>query len=118
MRGIRIYVVITLLAVFIIGGGIVIAKQSGGGGARLTVDVSVSGDRMTPAPVTARQGDTITLNITADRAGEIHLHGYDIHFAGSAGDVRTHTFKADKSGTWELEYEAGAKHLGNLVVSP
>ncbi len=118
MRGARLYVVIAIVAIFVVAGGVLIFANAGGGGTSRTLNVSVVGDKMTPDTLNAKQGDKLTINITADREGEIHLHGYDIHFEGKAGEVRSHTFKADKSGTFELEFEASATHLGNLVVTP
>jgi hypothetical protein len=57
--------------------------------------------------------------VTADKKEEIHLHGYDIPFeVASDGGKATHTFKADKSGTFEIEIEDTSTSLGNLVVSP
>ena len=118
MRGTRLYVATTVVALFVVGGGVLIFMTAGGGGRPRTVDVSVVGGKLTPAVITAREGDSLTINITADQEGEIHLHGYDIHFEGKPGEVRSRTFRADKSGTFELEFETGAMHLGNLVVSP
>ena len=118
MRGTRLYVVIVVVAIFVISGGVLIFNNVGGGGTPRTFEVSVVGDQMTPETLTAKQGDKLTVNIKADKEGEIHLHGYDIHFEGKAGEVRSQTFKADKSGTFELEFEKTAAHLGNLVVSP
>lgn len=118
MRGTRLYVVIAVVALFVIAGGILIFANTGGGGNPRTINVTVAGDRMTPDTLNAKQGDRLTINITADKAGEIHLHGYDIHFEGKPGEVRSQTFKADRSGSFELEFEATSTRLGDLVVSP
>jgi plastocyanin len=73
---------------------------------------------MKPAHLTVHEGDQVTFNITADRDSEIHLHGYDLHFEGRAGEKRTKTFTADKTGSFEIELEAGGTHLGDLEVTP
>ena len=65
----------------------------------------------------AHLNDTVTINITSDTTGEVHLHGYDIPFDCTAGQVTSHTFKADKSGQFEIEWESTSTHLGFLVVS-
>ena len=118
MRGTRLYVAATVVALFVVGGGVLIFMTAGGGGSPRTIDVGVVGGRMTPGVINAKEGDRLTINITADQAGEIHLHGYDIQFEGKPGEVRSRTFRADKSGSFELEFEAGAVRLGTLVVSP
>jgi hypothetical protein len=108
-------VVIALLAV----GGYLISRSIGGGGRPLSVDLTVSGSTMTPAHPSAKQGDMVTMTITADKAEEIHLHGYDIPFqVPSAGVKVTHTFKADKTGDFDMEIEATGTPLGKFQVSP
>ena len=99
--------------------GYLISKSTGGGGQARTIDVTVSGSTMTPGTWTAKQGDTLTVNVTADKKEEIHLHGYDIAFeVDSAGGKASHTFKADKSGDFDIEVEDTSTPLGKLVVSP
>lgn len=68
--------------------------------------------------LTAYEGDTITLTVYADRAEEIHLHEYDLHFEPAPGKPDTKTFKATITGTHEYEIEATGQHLGNLIVQP
>ncbi len=54
---------------------------------------------MTPiTELTVNQNDTVTINISSDTTGEVHLHGYDIPFECVAGQVVSHTFKATISG--------------------
>jgi FtsP/CotA-like multicopper oxidase with cupredoxin domain len=85
----------------------------------VTIDVTVTGAKsMTPSDLTAHQGDTVTINVHSDTDGEVHLHGYDIHFDNTAGQVTSHTFKADKTGDFEIEWESTSTHLGHLVVTP
>ena len=68
--------------------------------------------------VVAHQSDTITINITSDTDGEVHLHEYDIAFDAKAGQVVSHTFKADKTCSCDIEWESTGRPLGTLVVSP
>jgi len=72
---------------------------------------------MTPDKLTARHNDSITLTVTADKAEEIHLHGYDIAFQPAPGKPDTRTFKADKTGSFEIEIESSSTHLGELDVT-
>lgn len=74
---------------------------------------------MLPRKLTVHQNDTVTINIASDTDGEIHLHGYDIAFDCVAGKVVSHTFKAVNSGgPFDIEWEATATHLGDLIVNP
>ena|SRR2546429_7556626 len=113
-----------LIAVVVVGivvvGGVLVLRSSGGStGAPKTLSVNVTGTKMSPEKVTATQNQQVTLNLTADKQEEIHLHGYDIKFeVGGAGQTVTHSFKADKTGSFEMEIEDSSTHLGELDVTP
>ena len=108
-----------MVLVFVAGAGYLISRNLGGGGQARTIDVTVTGNKMTPSTLTARQGDILTIKVTADAKEEIHLHGYDIAFeVEKPGDTVTKTFKADKSGTYPIEIEETSTELGELVVNP
>jgi hypothetical protein len=107
-------VVVAFLAI----GGFLIFRNSGGGGQNVTIDLKVAGSSMTPDSPSAKQNDTLTIRVTTDKTEEIHLHGYDIKFAGKPGQTITQTFKADKSGQFEIEIEDTSTHLGSLTVRP
>jgi len=115
----RIAIVAVVVIAFAAVAGYLIYKNQGGGGQNVTLDVTVThADTMQPSELDAHQNDTVTINLTSDTDGEVHLHGYDIAFENTAGKVTTHTFKADKSGTFDIEWESTSKHLGDLVVAP
>jgi len=115
----RIAIVAVVVIAFAAVAGYLIYKNQGGGGHNVTLDVTVThADTMKPSELNVHQDDTVTINLTSDTDGEVHLHGYDIHFDNTAGKVTTATFKADKSGTFEIEWESTSKHLGDLVVAP
>ena len=108
-------VVVAFLAVF----GYLVSRNTGGGGNAVTIDITVAGSRMSPDTPSAKQGDRVTMTITADSKEEIHLHGYDIPFAvPAAGGRVTHSFKADRTGSFEMEIEGSGTHLGQFQVSP
>jgi heme/copper-type cytochrome/quinol oxidase subunit 2 len=114
----RIAIVAAVVIVFAVGGGILINANRSHGGANRTIDVTVTAAKsMTPSNLTANQNDTVTINITSDTTGEVHLHGYDIAFNCTAGRVTSHTFKADKTGTFPIEWESTSTTLGTLVVT-
>jgi len=84
-----------------------------------TFQIVVTGSQMTPTNhLVAYQGDTLTITLSADRAEEIHLHGYDRHFHPKPDAPATQAFTADKSGSFEIEIEATSTHLGELEVDP
>jgi hypothetical protein len=113
-----VVVVVVVVAFFVIAGYAIFATQSHGGQS-LTINVTVTGAKlMSPSDLAAHQNDMVTINISSDTTGEVHLHGYDIPFNCQAGQRCTHTFKADKTGDFEIEWESTSTHLGHLVVTP
>jgi hypothetical protein len=115
----RFAVLAAVLAIFVVVGGILIYTNHGSGGHNVTFNVTVTGAKtMNPPNLSAHQNDTVTINVTSDTDGEIHLHLYDIIFNAKAGQTVSHTFKADKTGTCDIEWESTATGLGRLVVSP
>jgi FtsP/CotA-like multicopper oxidase with cupredoxin domain len=115
----RVLVLAVVVVVFLAVGGFLIARSIGGGGTPVTINLTLSGTTMTPNDPSAKQGDRVTMTVTADKAEEIHLHGYDIHFeVPSAGGSVTHTFTADKTGTFPMEIEQTTTEVGNFKVSP
>jgi hypothetical protein len=113
----RIAVVVAVVGVFVVLGGILIYTRSATG-KPVTFNVTVTGGKtMSPGDLTAHQNDTVTINITSDMDGEVHMHGYDIHFAARKGQTVTQTFKADKTGNFEIEWESTGAKLGQLAVT-
>ncbi|HEV2413735.1 MAG TPA: hypothetical protein VGX27_02940 [Candidatus Dormibacteraeota bacterium] len=114
----RALVVIGLLVIFFVAGGIVIYATGHHGGQNRTFDVTVTqASSMSPDLLTVNQNDNVTINIRSDTTGEVHLHEYDIAFDAVAGQVVSHTFKADKTGQHEIEWESTSTHLGYLLVN-
>jgi hypothetical protein len=119
MSRVRLAVAVGVLLVFAAVGGIIIVANQHHGGQSVTFDVTVTGaKKMTPSNLAAHQNDTVTINITSDTDGEVHLHLYDIPFDTKAGQTVTHTFKADKTGICDIEWESTSTSLGQLTVSP
>jgi hypothetical protein len=118
MNRYRIPIVAAVVVIFVAVGGILIFANQSKGGANVTFNVTVTGAKsMTPDTLTAHHNDNVTINITSDMDGEVHLHGYDIHFDNKAGQVTSHSFKAVNTGDFEIEWESTSTHLGHLVVS-
>jgi len=114
----RTAIVVVLVALFVVVGGVLIYANQSHGGQNVTINLTVTGaSKMTPDNPSAHLNDEVTINIKSDTTGEVHLHGYDIPFDCTAGQVTSYTFKADKSGQFEIEWESTSTHLGFLVVS-
>jgi len=104
----RVLVVGAVLVIFFVAGGILIYVNGHQGGQNLTFNVTVTGaTTMKPDTLPAHQKD-----------GEVHLHEYDIAFDTRAGQLVSHTFKADKTCSCDIEWESTGHPLGTLVVSP
>jgi hypothetical protein len=118
MSRVRLAVVAGVLVVFIgIGAYLIFANQSAGG-QNVTINVTVTGaNLMSPSQLTAHHNDNVTINITSDTDGEVHLHGYDIHFEARAGQTVSHTFKAVNTGGFDIEWESTSQPLGKLTVT-
>ena len=125
----RIAVVIGVLVVFAVLGGLIIRANQPQGGKQVTFNVTVTGARsMSVAPcwpatctsdtLSATQNDNVTINITSDTTGEVHLHVYDIAFDTIAGQTVSHTFKAVTTCDCIIEWESISTSLGALLVSP
>ena len=115
----RFAVVAAVVVVFAVVAAYLVYKNEGGGGQNVTFDVTVThADTMKPSELKVHQNDMVTISITSDTDGEVHLHGYDHAFDCKAGQLTTYLFRADKSGTFDIEWESTGAHLGDLVVEP
>lgn len=115
----RALISVALVVVFVIAGGVLIYANQHRGGQNLSFNLNVTGaSKMSPSELQAHQGDHLTINITSDGDGEVHLHGYDIAFETRAGQTVTHSFTADKTCSCDIEWEETSTHLGTLTVSP
>jgi hypothetical protein len=106
------------LLTFVVGGYIWTTRPS----APVTskrIDVTVTGGKsMSPSTWMAHHDDQVTVNITSDTDGEVHLHGYDIAFNLTKNILWTKSFTADKTGDFPIEWEATSTPLGDFKVSP
>ncbi|MFI5284236.1 MAG: hypothetical protein ACHQ0J_14055, partial [Candidatus Dormibacterales bacterium] len=105
MSRIRIAAVVGVLVVFAVVGAVIIRANQHQGGQNLTFNLTVTGAKtMSPSTLSAHVNDTVTINITSDTDGEVHLHVYDIAFDTKAGQTVSHTFKADKTCGCDIEW--------------
>ena len=73
--------------------------------------VAPNGKKMTVAKDTL-----VTLRVRATHEDEIHVHGYDVEEKIPKGETVTVSFKADKSGSFEVETHHPAKTVVILNV--
>ena len=119
MSRFRLAIVAGVMVIFISIGAYLIFGNKKAAPKPVTFNVTVTGAKsMTPPELTVNQNDMVTINMSSDTTGEVHLHGYDIPFDCVAGQVVTHTFKATISDRFDLEWESTSTHLGDLIVNP
>ena len=82
---------------------------SSGDSESLTFDVAIEDRSVVGGHTTfeAKQGDSVTFNLTADEAGEFHLHGYDLRAESEAGGEATIAFTADATGSFPITMHPG-----------
>jgi hypothetical protein len=116
----RLAIVAGVLVIFIAVGAYLIFGHGKAAPQSRTFDVTITAAKsMKPPVLNVNQNDTVTINMSSDATGEVHLHGYDIPFDCVAGQVVSHTFKATISGgPFDIEWESTATHLGDLIVNP
>src|SRR5579864_3451403 len=105
MSRIRVLILAAVLVLFAVAGGVIVLNTGHRGGQNVTFNVTVTGaTKMSPSTLNAHQNDTITINITSDTTGEVHLHVYDIAFNSQAGKTVSHTFKATTTCSCDIEW--------------
>lgn len=64
------------------------------------------------------KGETALIEVTSDKAGEVHLHGYDIEKEVGPGKTTKLQFKTTIEGVFDLEDHASDAKLANVEVGP
>lgn len=120
MKPVPLVIVAVVVLVFLaVGGYLILGRGGGGGGQARTIELTVTGNTMTPDKATVHQGDRVTMNVRIDKKETVHLHGYDIEFeAETPGDIVSKTFTADKTGSFLIEIEDTGTELGSMEVQP
>ena len=83
------------------------------------VKVDINGSKVAPRPSTHKvaKGDEVRIEVTSDKADELHVHGYDKTADLKAGQTAVVEFTADQSGRFEVETHDSGLLLFNLEVS-
>ena len=94
------------------------ATTTGAAGAQ-TVQIAVTGTKVQTAErrVKVPLDGKVRLQVTADRADEVHLHGYDRKVDIEPGKPAVLEFTADVPGVFEVELEEAGLKLVELQVS-
>jgi heme/copper-type cytochrome/quinol oxidase subunit 2 len=95
------------------------ATTAAGAAGAQTVRVTVTGTKVETAErrVKVPLDGKVRLEVTADRADEVHLHGYDRSVDTEPGKAAVLEFTADVPGVFEVELEEAGLKLVELQVS-
>ncbi len=83
-------------------------------------ELKLQGGRLVsgPAVIRLRQGETLTLRVTADAPDELHLHGYDSLLKLQPGQTAELLLQAEHAGRFEFELHHAHREIGVLEVRP
>lgn len=98
------------------GSDAVSAKPDSSGTA--TIDITVEGDKITPqgAEVQVEAGQPLKLHITADAAGEVHVHSSPEHEFEYAAGTTDETITLEQPGVVDVESHTLDKLIVQLEV--
>lgn len=83
-----------------------------------TLDITVAGDDVSPMGQTVDMavGDVLTVRITSDRAGELHVHSSPEQTVGFGKGSSTRQVKIDKPGQVDVEEHESGALVARLLV--
>jgi heme/copper-type cytochrome/quinol oxidase subunit 2 len=82
------------------------------------IEAKVTGDQVDTASrrVRVSRGEKVRIQVEADHAEEVHVHGYDLKKNVAPGKPAVIEFTADAPGVFEVELEEAALKLFELQV--
>jgi heme/copper-type cytochrome/quinol oxidase subunit 2 len=82
------------------------------------IEAKVTGDQVETASrrVRVSRGEKVRIQVEADHAEEVHVHGYDLKKDVAPGKPAVIEFSADAPGVFEVELEEAALKLFELQV--
>ena len=82
------------------------------------IEAKVTGDKVDTASrrVGVSRGEKVRIQVEADHAEEVHVHGYDLKKDVAPGEPAVIEFTADAPGVFEVELEEAALKLFELQV--
>ena len=83
-----------------------------------TIEVTVTGNKVSPAPTTVdlAVGEKLTLTVTSDHADELHIHGFEVEKELVAADPLSVTVTGDQPGVYEVETHHPELRLLKIAV--
>ena len=84
------------------------------------IEATVTGDKVETASRRVRidRGQKVRSRVQADRAEEVHLHGYDVAKDVAAGGEVSFDVPATIEGVFEVELEQSVVPLAEITVTP
>jgi hypothetical protein len=82
------------------------------------IEVTVSADGLTPTDPATCRGEDVTLVVTAEVDGVLHIHGYDAEVPATeiaAGEVTELEFTASRSGQFPIELHTDENATGASI---
>lgn len=92
--------------------------SSSGGPRERDLDVGIADGEMDPRVISAVEGDSVTLSVSAEEPVEVHVHGYDIEEEVEPGEPVEISFDAGLTGRFDIEDHETEAVIGTLVVRP
>ena len=95
----------------------------------VSIDVSIDGETMRPKDIVVTHNDLLVMNITSDRSGSIHVHGYNLEHSVEQGVRSSFEMNAHATGKFNIAFHNSghghghsAEHdeviIGSLTVRP
>ncbi|MBH42643.1 MAG: hypothetical protein CL787_03865, partial [Chloroflexi bacterium] len=70
----------------------------------VSIDLSIDGETMNPRDVVVSHNDLLVMNITSDRSGSIHVHGYDLEHPVEPGIRSSFEMEAYATGKFNIAF--------------
>ena len=80
------------------------ATPTHGDGVPIVMAISERSTTLTREDLQVKQGDTVSFTFTADEAGEVHLHGYNLTAPVSPGQPSILNFGASTAGAFAINF--------------
>ena len=80
------------------------------------VAVTFTEDLMDPKTIRVKQGESVTLNLSSDRPGSFHIHGYDLQQEVVVGEVTPFQFLANATGRFGINFHGAPEPESGMAV--
>lgn len=83
-----------------------------------TISITVTGNKVSPAPTTVELGvgESLTLTVTSDHVDQLHLHGFEIEKDLVAGQPLSVTVTGAQPGVYDVETHHPELRLLKIAV--